>query len=82
MADWTLSSLRIAANIAELETWLSDGFTDTDDLRLVVCLLSKAQQRLLLLNALLAARSDTAALTRLAHERGAAIIGWGRVWQA
>lgn len=80
-ADWTTARLRIEEHIAELETWLKDNYTDGDDLRLVVCLLSKAQAKLRLLNALLAARNDSAALTRMAHDRGCALIRWGWVWQ-
>lgn len=80
-ADWTTARLRIEEHIAELETWLKDNYTDGDDLRLVVCLLSKAQAKLRLLNALLAARNDSAALTRMAHERGCELIRWGWVWQ-
>lgn len=80
-ADWTTARLRIEEHIAELETWLKDNYTDGDDLRFVVCLLAKAQAKLRLLNALLAARNDIAALTRMAHERGCALIRWGWVWQ-
>lgn len=80
-ADWITARLRIEEHIAELETWLKDNYTDGDDLRLVVCLLSKAQANLKLLNALLAARNDSAALTRMAHERGCELIRWGWVWQ-
>ena len=80
-ADWTTARLRIEEHIAELETWLKDNYTDGDDLRSVVCLLAKAQAKLRLLNALLAARNDSAALTRMAHERGCELIRWGWVWQ-
>ena len=80
-ADWTTARLRIEEHIAELETWLQDNYTDGDDLRFVVCLLAKAQAKLRLLNALLAARNDIAALTRMAHERGCELIRWGWIWQ-
>lgn len=53
MADWMQARLRIAAHIDELRTWLIDGFTDDDDVRLVVAMLSQAQQRLRALDALL-----------------------------
>lgn len=82
MADWTQARVRIVDHIAELRTWLIDGFTDDDDVRLVVAMLSQAQQRLRAMDALLGARAETAALCQVAHERGCEILRWGWVWQA
>lgn len=82
IADWRQARTRIADHIAELETWLIDGCTDNDDIRLVVCMLSHAQRQLRVLNMLLAVSIDNAALTRLAYARGCEVLKWGWVWQA
>jgi hypothetical protein len=82
MADWGAARIRIVDHIAELRTWLTDGFTDNDDVRLVVCMMSQAQRQLRTMDALLAVRTAPAATCRVAHERGAEILRWGWVWQA
>lgn len=81
MADWMQARSRIAAHIAELRTWLIDGYTDSDDVRLVVCMLSQAQRQLRAADALLGARTETAHACQVAYERGAEILRWGWVWQ-
>jgi hypothetical protein len=81
MADWMQARSRIAAHIAELRTWLQDGKTGNDDVRLVVCMLSQAQRQLRTADALLGARPETAHACRVAYERGAKILCWGWVWQ-
>ena len=82
MADWMQARIRIAAPIDELRTWLIDGYTDNDDVRLVVCMLSQAQRQLRTADALLGARPETAHACRVAYERGAEILRWGWIWQA
>lgn len=81
MADWMQARIRIAAHIDELRTWLEDGWTDGDDVRLVVCMMSLAQWRLRVADLLLADRPETAAIVRKAHERGCEVLKWGWVWQ-
>jgi hypothetical protein len=82
IADLRQARLRIAEHIDELETWLQDGMTDNDDVRLVVCMLSQAQRQLRVMNMLLAVSIDNAALTRLAYARGCEVLNWGWVWTA
>lgn len=81
MADWMQARSRIAAHIAELRTWLQDSYTDSDDVRLVVCMLSQAQRQLRTADALLGARPETAHAVRVAYERGCELLKWGWIWQ-